>query len=181
MNENVPDSLKVHANAGTQIIGVAKTVGALVSVFVVSRFKRITLLMASQISLSIMLLLTALFMQLANGYVTIILMSAFQIMFNITLAPIHWIYLPEVLNDTQMGIVLGTHYMVSLIFSITSEYMIEYMTPQGAFLLFGLMTTGTIFFVWFCMKETWGLSDKQKKQLYFPDEMKTVTTRKKKK
>ena len=76
-NEHVSDDLKVQANFGTQLVGIAKTVGALVSVLVVSRFKRITLLMASQISLAVMLLLTALFMELANGYVTVFLLCAF--------------------------------------------------------------------------------------------------------
>ena len=50
--------------------------------------------------------------------------------------------------------------------------MIKYLKPQGTFVYFGLVTvTGSLFFK-FIVKETSGLTDKQKKQLYFPKEEK---------
>ena len=50
--------------------------------------------------------------------------------------------------------------------------MIKYLKPEGTFIYFGMVTvTGSLFFK-YIVKETSGLTDKQKKQLYFPDEFK---------
>lgn len=63
-----------------------------------------------------------------------------------SMGPIHWFYLPEVLTDVQFGFVATTHYMNGVEISLVSEYMLRYMTPAGMFLFYAIVTTfGTYF------------------------------------
>ena len=84
------------------------------------------------------------------------------------MAPVHWIYIPEILNDAQFGAVVTTHYLNGIYISLCTEYFIEYLRPEGTFLMFATITTlGGVFMAMF-VKETQGLSDKEKKSLYYP-------------
>jgi hypothetical protein len=50
--------------------------------------------------------------------------------------------------------------------------MVKYFKAEGTFLFLSLITlAGTIFFI-FIVKETSGLTDKEKKQLYWPEHLK---------
>ena len=87
-----------------------------------------------------------------------------------SIGPIHWVYLPEILNDQQWGLVSSVHYANGVWVSVITEYMIEYMKPEGTFLFYSIITFFGIFFFVFVVKETRGLSDKEKKLLYYsPD------------
>jgi Na+/H+ antiporter NhaD/arsenite permease-like protein len=85
-----------------------------------------------------------------------------------TMSALHWIYLPEVLNDTQFGFCATIHYSNAIVLSLATEYMIKYLKPQGTFVYFGMVTVAGSLFFKYIVKETSGLSDKEKKQLYLP-------------
>ena len=110
----------------------------------------------------------ALFLHLRNGIVCMIFMSMFQVAYQITMNAVHWVYVPEILSDTQFGFVATIHYLNGVELALVSEYMIEYMRPEGTFLFYASITFIGLFFFMYLVKETSGLSDKQKKQLYFP-------------
>lgn len=60
--------------------------------------------------------------------------------------------------------------------SLTSEYLVDKLKPEGTFLMFSLITfTGVVTF-YKVLKETVGLTDKQKKQLYLPQNLKEETS-----
>jgi len=59
--------------------------------------------------------------------------------------------------------------------SLATEYMIEYMKPEGTFLFYSIIAFLGLFFVIYVLKETQGLTDKQKKELYLPDSLKDLT------
>ena len=46
--------------------------------------------------------------------------------------------------------------------------MVLYLKPEGAFLFYAIIAMSGFFFMFYRMRETHGLNDKQKKQLYFP-------------
>jgi hypothetical protein len=85
---------------------------------------------------------------------------------------VHWIYLPEVLNDTQFGFIATMHYIGGMEVAIVTEFMVKWWKAEGTFLFLSLITfVGSTFFI-FIVKETSGLTDKEKKQLYWPDHLK---------
>ena len=71
--------------------------------------------------------------------------------------------------------VLATHYTCNIVISLAAEYLFKYLTPQGTFLLLGLTTLYSCFFIKHYMPETKGLTDKEKKQLYLPKAYQTVS------
>jgi len=71
-----------------------------------------------------------------------------------TMGALHWVYLPEILNDTQFGLIATCHYLNGIEVSVVTEFMLNAWMPQGMYLFYGVVTClGTAFFVSF-VKET---------------------------
>ena len=88
------------------------------------------------------------------------------------MGPIHWSYLPECLTDTQFGFIATFHYMNGVEISAASEYMMAYLTPAGMFAFYAIITIFGTFFIHYFVQDTAGLTDKEKMQLYLPEEYK---------
>ena len=72
----------------------------------------------------------------------------------ITIAPIHWIYLPEVLTDIQYGFVTMIRYLNGIEISLVTEYMVQNIKPEGIFILHAVISIFGFFFIVFFVKET---------------------------
>ena len=106
-----------------------------------------------------------------QGYLSIITMLLVVVIIQIFLGGTHWVYIPEVLNDAQFGFVLTFHYSNAILISLTLEYMIKYLGVQGTFLYFSFINFLGFCFIWAFLRETKGLSDKEKKELYIPSHL----------
>lgn len=81
-------------------------------------------------------------------------------------APTHWVYIPEILSDQQLGFVLTCHYMNGVEISLVTEYMIKFLGTDGTFFFYSAINfLGGIFMFCF-LRETFHLTDRQKKTLY---------------
>ena len=89
--------------------------------------------------------------------------------FSIGTGSVAWVYCSEVTMDKAAGLVAGSMFGTSLIYTVAMEYMMESrMQAHGTFFLFGgVSIVGSIFVLLF-IKETKGLSDKEKKRLFTP-------------
>ena len=103
-------------------------------------------------------------------------MNLYYTFFEISMAGVHWVYLPEILTDQQFGVVLTCHYMNGVELSLVTEYMIEYLKPMGLFLWYCATNFLGTFYMIFIVKETANLTDKQKKELYMPHHLKDKPT-----
>ena len=90
----------------------------------------------------------------------------YEIIMNLTVGAIHWVYIPEICSDIQFGFIATVHYLNGIEVSLVSEWMFKYMTPAGTFLFYFTITFTGFFLMIKYVKETRGLSDKEKKQLY---------------
>ena len=81
-------------------------------------------------------------------------------------------YAGEVASDTGLGLAILALYASLLEKAITMEFMVHSKTfgPAGMFFFLGGVTFIGAVFIFFFVKETSGLSDKEKKQLYTPKE-----------
>jgi hypothetical protein len=52
-------------------------------------------------------------------------MMVFRSFFQTTIAPTHWVYLPEILSDAQFGFVATFHYINGVELSLVTEFMIK--------------------------------------------------------
>ncbi len=78
-------------------------------------------------------------------------------------------YTSEVTVDTGLGFGTFGIKFTGLIISLTTEYIMDSpLQPHGAFWLFAGITWAGAVFMGLFMKETRGLTDKQKKELYRP-------------
>jgi len=81
-------------------------------------------------------------------------------------------YAAEVAVDTALGLCILALFLSLLEKAITMQVLVHSaMGPQGMFFLLGGITLVGAVFVWFYIKETKGLSDKEKKQLYTPKDL----------
>jgi len=99
INEHVTPEYKVPANLSTQLIGVFAPLSVIASFFVMGRFGFKLVLEYGYCSMAIDLFLMVIAIKMNNGILALIAMLLFQIFFYTSVAPIHWFYLPEVLND----------------------------------------------------------------------------------
>ena len=82
-------------------------------------------------------------------------------------------YAGEVAVDTGLGICILALYASLLEKAITMEFMVHSsMGPTGMFFFLSGITFIGAAFILLYVKETKGLTDKEKKELYCPDELK---------
>jgi hypothetical protein len=80
-----------------------------------------------------------------------------------------WVYTAEVVVDSALGLCIMVLWLFVLLLSLTTNYMMSgFLKSWGTFWLFGgLQLIGGVYCLIF-IKETAGLTDKQKKYLYAP-------------
>ena len=85
LNAGVPTDSKIEANVATQILGLCSSSSALTGFWSVQKFKRRSLFIAGQITISMSLAFVALFTYLNNGIACMIFMCAFVISYQTTM------------------------------------------------------------------------------------------------
>jgi hypothetical protein len=89
-----------------------------------------------------------------RGYSAIASILAFEVILNATVGPVHWVYLPEVLNDTQFGFIATVHYLNAVEIALTTEWLIKAFTPAGVFVIYTIITSLGFVFMWVFLRET---------------------------
>jgi len=168
INEKLPKAEAIAANTGTQIVGSCLLIGAVASTYIIYRFPRRWLYLRGQFAVAVTLALLAYFTHTRRGYACMIMIVFFELIQANSIGGLHWIYIPEILTDVQFGFVASFHYFNGVEIAFASEWMIKYLEPDGLFLFYCIITSLGFVFMVFFLKETNGLSDKQKKELYMP-------------
>ena len=112
--------------------------------------------------------LLALMISMDEAYAAMAMIVLFLFINGWSVEGLHWIYIPEILSDTQFGFVASFHYVNGVVISVVSEPMFKYLRPEGTFLFFCAVSSLGFIFMYFHLLETEGLSDREKKALYFP-------------
>ena len=103
-------------------------------------------------------------------------MYIFVINFALTIGATFWLYVPEILNDEQFGFAMTFHYCQAVEISASTEYLLFKLSPQGLFLFYSLINFVAFLFFFTYLKDTHGLTDKMKKELYMPEQYKELET-----
>ena len=83
-------------------------------------------------------------------------------------------YAAEVAVDTALGLCILALFLSLLEKAITMDFMVHSsMGPHGMFFFLGTITLIGAIFIAIFVKETKGLSDIEKKQLYYPEDIKS--------
>ena len=108
----------------------------------------------------------------ASGY-ALIAMFLFLFSFQTTSGAITWLYCSEVAVDAALGFVGTFGYLTIFILTLTIQPMMN--SPNfgqvGTFYMYGAISIVAAIWCFFNLKETSGnLTDKQKKELYIPEQ-----------
>ena len=95
-----------------------------------------------------------------------------------TLGPLTYFYLAEIIKDAPLSIAVLAINIFMLYFALsTSSLLSSSLGPEGLFVMLGVLTLLTGFYCYFFIKETAGLLDNEKKQLYIPNKYKDAKAR----
>jgi len=159
----------ISPRTGTILIGVFNFLAHAPAVYLINKLPRRVLLFWGQILMAVCHLLVGIF-ALTNsngGVITMIIL--FMITYVITNGPIIWLYISEIVSDAALGLCLFILWAFILLLSLLTNFLMDVLTPQGVFWLFGAISLCGAWFMYFYAKETTGLSDKEKKTLYSED------------
>jgi uncharacterized protein YacL len=132
-----------------------------------------TLFLWGQVGMTITHLLLASFIWLGFDTGTVLILCVFMIIYSHTSGPIAWIYAQETLTDAGLGVSLNVLFGIILILSLSTPYLMPSpLHASGTYFLFAFFAFIGPFFVFYFFKESMGLTEKEKKELYMPLDLK---------
>lgn len=165
------DSLSLTPTQCTYVIGVIGFIGALLSHYTIKAFSRRTLFIGFHFMIGVCLVCVSIFVEAKQGDIVLVFMSACIIFFQSSNGSGMWVYCGEVVHEVAMGLVLLVAMTFLLLQSLVTNSIIDAIGVDGFFYIVGsfqLFICGVFFF---CMKETKGLSMKDKMNLYRPEDL----------
>ena len=154
------------ARLATTLTGAIQLVAAFLAIKTVPYFGRRFLYVYGQIALGLTLATISLCIVNSFYTITIILVLIFEIIYATSVGPVHWIFVPEICNDAQLGFVMTMNYTNGILIGMFSESITDRLGPTGGFAIFATVSLIGAIFIFIFVKETKGLTDKQKKELY---------------
>lgn len=104
---------------------------------------------------------------------TVLMICVFVFIYTNTSGPIAWIYAQETTTDAGLGVSLNFLFGTILILSISTPYLMSSaLHASGTFYLLAILSMIGFFFVLIWFKESMGLTEKEKKELYLPSDLK---------
>ena len=91
---------------------------------------------------------------------------AYSFLFNVSNATVVNVYLVEISTDIAFGVALVVMQLVILLETVTALNMMAWLSPEGFFLFYAIMSFLGFLFVYYWIGETMHLSEKEKKILY---------------
>ena len=149
-------------------------VTSMMSVLVVDRVPRRTLLIWGHLGMGISHFMVAIFYDLNMNYGILAMILLFITTFQNSSGVVAWLYAAETVIDPALGLCLLSLWGTTFFLSLTTPLLLnkDVLGPKGVFYLFaGYSIAGMIYSAIF-MKETYGKTDKYKKELYLPKKFK---------
>ena len=169
MNSVLKPGSKFTPRAGVYIINTINTIASGVSIWTIRTFNRRPLLLFGEIGITVAMSLIGVFCIIGQDVLIIVMMAVFMAIYQNTTGPVPWVYASETMPDVALGVGMNCLYATILVISLGTEPLMETgLHTAGVFFLFGLFSFIAFFFVYFFVRETKTLSEKEKKQVYNP-------------
>ena len=152
---------------GTVLIGVINFVGSIFSFLPVKYLSRKFLFCVGEFVMAASLIVLGFSALNSISSLSIVMMMLINFAFSITMGALFWTYVAEVVIDTGLGFCFLVLKGTAVIITLTTELMMESaLNSWGVFWMYGGLTSIGFFYFLIFMRETKGLTDKQKKSLY---------------
>ena len=152
-------------------MGAALILGALMGIYLLKVVGRRKILIVGHLLIAIIHACVAMFDILNSDIGVLVSLLLFQVVFQTTSGPVAWLYAAETTVDAALGLCLLTLWGVTLILSIICPIMMATVGEVPMFFIFsGLSLFGMLYAMYF-IRESMGLTDKEKKLLLAPKEL----------
>ena len=138
----------------------------------IDKFGRKSILLLGECMCIVTLVILAIFgfMSLENPSKYIILVYMFS--FGISLGPIVWLYLPEILPEKGVSVAALANWVGCGIIGLFFPIVKDAIKIQGTFLIFLGCCVAALFYMFFCVKETKGKSPEEIEAMFVGDTLK---------
>lgn len=155
---------------GVYLVGVAQFLASFISTQTVKYFGRKPLLLVGHVGIAMVHAGVAIFNIEHIDIGVVIMVLAFMFIYQNTSGPVTWLYASETTIDAGMGICLLTLWGTVFVLSIVCPIIMDpsSLGPNTTFFILSGISLFGFLYVFIFIKETFDLSDKQKKQLYTP-------------
>ena len=157
------------ARTGTYCIAGVNALAAVGGIWTCRNIGRKTLLFWGHIGVAIAHFSVGVFTITGQNYGVLGMICFFLVCYQLTSGPVAWVYATETCCDTGLSVALQTLWGTVLVLQLSTEpLMNSALQSQGVFFMFSIFSVAAVFFVYFFMAESRGLSDRDKKALYVP-------------
>jgi hypothetical protein len=161
---------------GTIILGMDAFIFALTSIILIRSVPRKYIFVGGHFGVGVSWLLVAYFNYVENGIGVILGMNLFMVFYINSSGTLAWTYAAETCIDAGIGVVIMSIYVNVIYLAIICPIILEptVLGPSIVFLgMSALSFVGSIYCATI-MKETRGLTDQEKKEIYYPKNTKKV-------
>lgn len=163
----------IKPKVGTYLVGVTNFLSSVFAIWVVKTFTRRNLLVFGHLLFGLAHLLVGFFAQFQLHTLALIGILLFIFFFATSDGPIGFIYASEVVVDSALGLCYFALIGSILILQLSTKFMMSsWLQPQGVFWLLATISLIASVYCYIWVKDTTHLNDKEKKQLFTPDEYK---------
>ena len=162
---------------GTYMIGVFNFISSCISLYSGKTFTRRFLFIGGHAAMGISHILIGFFILINKSIFALFAIFLFLFAFQNTSGAITWLYCSEVAVDSALGLVGTFGYSVIFVLTLTIQPMMDSKNfgQPGTFFFYGIISIAAAIWCIFYLKETSGdLTDKEKKELYIPEEYREV-------
>jgi len=155
---------------GTYLVGIANTVASIISIQVLRTFGRKSLVVVGHILMALSHITIGIMNNNQHDNGVIIMILVFVFFYQNTSGPVAWLYAAETAIDSGMGIILFTLWITVFALTLISPIIMspESLGPSPVFFMFGVLSMFGALYCYIVLKETKGLTDKEKKSLFLP-------------
>lgn len=156
---------------GTYLIGIANCLTNLsATLFTVKHVGRRTLVIYGHFAMAVAHLLLGVFNNHHQDNMVLVMMMLFIVAYQSTSGPVAWIYAAETTIDAALGFCMLTLWGTVVVLSIVCPVLMnsDVLGVSNVFFLLSGFAALAVVFAFFFFKETKGLTDKEKRNLYTP-------------
>lgn len=163
------------ARAGVMIVGGVQLFSTCVAVFFVRHFDRKTLIIWGHLAMFMVHVAVGVFNNNDMDMGVLIMILVFMFAYSVTSGPVAWLYATETTIDPGLGVCILTLWGVTFVLTLICPVLMDKdsLGVSNVFFLFGSLSGFGSVYGYFLVKETRGLSDIDKKSLYYPKDTKS--------
>ena len=154
------------ARIGTVLVGIVNWASAMMSIPLLLKFGRKSLLIFGQITMGISLAVLGIFAIIENSTGIIVFTFLFVAFFEFSIGPILWLYAAEVMTESGMAAASLITWIITIIFGLFTKRLFALLTPKGMYFSFTVIDIIGLIFIVFFIKETMGKTKLELRSLY---------------